>query len=192
MDDWLEWAKVTGGVLGAGTLATAAKLYHDRIVAGKDTELLIKQAEIARINADLAKAEARARNAGADATPEQRDLGRLREQLTDLVEQLAKTLHAQAATLYVPIFPARDDALDFPRGFAFVAVYNVNPEAAAAILKMRLVETWTIVGECWSKGAVIGDNQLQANVRHVASYDKQSGFTHCTRCSPRCTGRADR
>ncbi|MGH8077625.1 MAG: hypothetical protein ACREPE_09915, partial [Lysobacter sp.] len=176
MDDWLEWAKIAGGVLGAGSVATAAKLYHDRIVAGKNTELLIKDAEIARVRADLAKAEARAKSAGEDATPDQRDLSKLREQLSDLVEQLARTMNAQAASLYVPIFPARDEDVHFPRGFAFVAVYNTDPAAAAAILKMKLVETWTIVGECWSKGTVIGDNQLQANVRHVASYDKQSGF----------------
>lgn len=176
MDDWLEWAKIAGGVLGAGSVATAAKLYHDRIVAGKNTELLIKDAEIARMRADLAKAETRARNAGEDTTSDQRDLGKLRQQLTDLVEQLAKTMNAQAASLYVPIFTVRDDDAHFPRGFAFVAVHNNDAAAAAAILKMKLVETWTMVGECWAKGAVIGDNELQANVRHVASYDKQSGF----------------
>jgi class 3 adenylate cyclase len=177
MADWIEWAKVVGGVLGAGSVATAAKLYHDRIVAGKDTELLIKDAELARALADLAKAEARADSAGDAAAPEGRDLGSLRTRLTERVERLAGAMRAQAATLYVPIFPARDDATEFPRGFAFVAVYNIDPAAIAAILKMKLVEAWTIVGECWSKGAMVGDNHLQSNVRHVASYDKQSGFT---------------
>lgn len=177
MSEWIEWAKLGAGVLGAGFVATLAKLYHQRILAGKDTELRIKEAELARVRADLAKSEERLRHADQDASPDARDLARLREQLTERVERLAHAMDAQAASLYVPIYPAREDEGEFPRGFAFVAVYNADAAAAAAILRMKLVEAWTIVGECWSKGVAIGDNRLQANVRHVASYDQQSGFT---------------
>jgi class 3 adenylate cyclase len=115
-------------------------------------------------------------SAESTAIPWHRDLGKLRQQLGELVEHLAKSLGVQAASLYIPVLNERDDETSFPRAFAFVAVYNIDPVAAQAILKMRLVESWTIVGECWTKGTVVGDNALQGNVRHVASYDKQSGF----------------
>lgn len=176
MDEWIEYAKLAGGFVGAAGIATMAKLYHDRVVAGKDTELRLKDAEIVRIQAELAKVQSQVRDADGDATTDQRDLARLRSQLMELVERLAKALGAQAASLYVPIFSTHDDRFEFPRGFAFVAAYNVDPAATEAILRMKLVETWTVVGECWTKGAVLSDNALQDNVRHVASYDQQSGF----------------
>jgi class 3 adenylate cyclase len=71
----------------------------------------------------------------------------------------------------------RDEAAESPRGFAFVAVYNADTTAAKAIRDMKMVESWSVVGECWDKGSVISDNDLQANVRHMASYDNKSGFT---------------
>jgi class 3 adenylate cyclase len=174
MADWIEYAKIIGGFVGAAGIATVAKLYHGKVVAGKDTELTVKDAEIARLRSDLARAETRTQS--EEAFPGQRDLAKLRGQLADSVERLAKSLDAQAASLYIPVYSVHDDQAEVPRGFAFVAVYNVDPSAANAILRMKLVETWTVVGECWVKGTVLGDNELQANVRHVASYDKQSGF----------------
>ena len=176
MVDWIEYAKIAGSFVGAIGIGTVAKLYHDRVVAGKDTELAIKEAEIARIRADLGKAEARAHSAEAQAVPAHGDLSQLRSQLTEMIEGLAGTLHAQAASLYVPVFNAGDEHGVAPRSFAFVAAWNIDPDASAAILKMKLVETWTVVGECWDKGALIVSNNLQANARHVPSYDKQSGF----------------
>lgn len=174
--EWIEYAKIIGAFIGACGIATLAKLYHDKVVTGKDTELMIKDAEIARLRADVNKAESRAKGAEEERVPAHRDLVKLRLQLTDMIERLASTLHAQAASLYVPVFNAGDERGESPRSFAFVAAYNVDPGATAAILKMKLVEKWTVVGECWDKGMLIGSNDLQANVRHVASYDKQSGF----------------
>lgn len=176
MADWVEYAKIIGGFAGAIGISTLAKLYHDKVVAGKEIELKNKDAELARVRADLSRAEARAKNAEDSGSPGQRDLGKLREQLTEMVERLAKALDTQAATLYVPLFTAGDEEAEFPRGFAFVAVYNIDAKASAAILRMKLVESWSIVGECWAKGTMMEDNALQANVRHVASYDAQSGF----------------
>lgn len=176
MADWVEYAKIIGGLVGAIGISSLAKLYHDKVIAGKEIELKNKDAELARIRAELTRAESRAKNAEDATSPGQRDLGKLREQLTEMVERLAKTLNAQAATLYVPLFTAGDQEAEFPRGYAFVAVYNIDPDASAAILRMKLVESWTIVGECWAKGMMMEDNALQANVRHMASYDAQSGF----------------
>ncbi len=176
MADWVEYAKIIGGFAGAIGISTLAKLYHDKVIAGKEIEIKNKEAELARIRADLSRAESRAKNAEDSASPGQRDLGKLREQLTEIVERFAQTLGAQAATLYVPLFTAGDEEAEFPRGFAFVAVYNIDANASAAILRMKLVEGWTIVGECWAKGAMMEDNTLQANVRHVSSYDALSGF----------------
>jgi class 3 adenylate cyclase len=174
--EWIEYAKMAGAFVGALGIATLAKLYHDKVVAGKDTELTIKDAELARVRADLAKAETRAQSAEQDAVPAHRDLTRLRSQLTEMLERLAQTLHAQAASLYIPVFNAGDERGVSPRSFAFVAACNIDPAATAAILRMKLVEAWTVVGECWDKGALIVSNNLQANARHIPSYDKQSGF----------------
>ena len=176
MADWLEYVKIIGGFAGAIGISTLAKLYHDKVVAGKEIELKNKDAEITRIRADLLRAESRAKSAEESTGPGQRDLAKLREQLTEIVERLAKTLNAQAATVYVPLYTVDDEEAGFPRGFAFVAVYNIDPSATLAVFKMKLVEGWSIVGECWAKGAVIEDNQLQDNIRHIASYDAQSGF----------------
>lgn len=176
MIEWIEYAKIAGAFIGACGIATLAKLYHDKVVAGKDTELKIKEAEITRLEADLLKVRSRVKSAEEDSVPGHRDLIRLRAQLTEMIESLAGTLRAQAASLYIPVFNAGDEKTASPRSFAFVAAWNMDPGATAAILKMKLVESWTIVGECWDKAALIGSNNLQANVRHVASYDKQSGF----------------
>ncbi|OOG41899.1 hypothetical protein B0E51_04825 [Rhodanobacter sp. C05] len=176
MIDWIEYAKVAGAFVGACGIATMAKLYHDKVVTGKDTELAIKDAEITRLRADVLKAESHAQTAADADVPAHRDLLKLRTQLTGMIEQLAGTLHAQAASIYIPVFNAGDEKAESPRSFAFVAAFNIDPGATAAILKMKLVETWTVVGECWDKATLIGSNKLQANVRHVASYDKQSGF----------------
>lgn len=176
MTDWMEYAKLAGGFVGALGLATIAKLYHDKVVAGKETELLNKDAEIDRIRADLARAEARLKNTEAAPGLDQGNLARLCDQLNELVERLARTINVQAASLYIPVYTARDDGNGYPRAFAFVAVYNIDPGAAAAIMRMKVVEAWTVVGECWAKDTVIVDNELQANTRHVASYDKESGF----------------
>ena len=176
MIEWIEYAKIAGAFIGAGGIATLAKLYHDKVVTGKDTELKIKDAEITRLQADLLRAQSRVRSAEEDSAPAHRDLIRLRAQLTEMVERLAGGLRAQAASLYIPVFNAGDEKAASPRSFAFVAAWNIDPGATAAILKMKLVETWTVVGECWDKATLIGSNNLQANVRHVTSYDKQSGF----------------
>lgn len=176
MADWIEYAKIAGAFVGAGGVATLAKLYHDKVVAGKSNEIRLREAEIDRLRNDLVKAENRARTAEQDSSPGQRDLGKLRDQLTEILERLAAALPAQAASLYVPVVNAHDDGSEVPRGFAFVAVHNDDAAAASAILRLKLVEGWTIVGECWTRGTVLADNELQTNVRHVASYDKQSGF----------------
>ena len=81
MVEWLEYAKLAGAFVGALGIATLAKLYHDKVVAGKDTELAIKAAEVARLQADLGKAEARAHDAEQVGVPASRDLARLRSQL---------------------------------------------------------------------------------------------------------------
>ena len=176
MVEWIEYAKMGGAFVGALGLATLAKLYHDRVVAGKDTELKIKDAELARVRADLGKAEARAQSAEQEAVPAHRDLTRLRSQLGEMLERLAQGMPAQAASLYIPLFHAGDERGSPPRSFAFVAAWNIDPAATAAILKMKLVESWTVVGECWDKGTPIAVNNLQVSFRHVPSYDKQSGF----------------
>lgn len=176
MVEWLEYAKLAGAVVGALGIGTLAKLYHDKVVAGKDTELAIKAAEVARLQADLGKAEARAHDAEQAAVPASGDLSRLRSQLSEMLERLASTMHVQAASLYIPLFNAGDERGAAPRSFAFVAAWNIEPAATAAILRMKLVESWTVVGECWDKGTPIVSNDLQGNVRHVPSYDKQSGF----------------
>ena len=176
MIEWIEYAKIAGAFIGACGIATLAKLYHDKVVTGKDTELKIKDAEITRLQADLLKAQSRVKSAEEDSAPAHRDLARLRVQLTEMVERLAGSLRAQAASLYIPVFNAGDERAASPRSFAFVAAWNIDPGATAAILKMKLVETWTVVGECWDKATLIGSNNLQANVRHITSYDKQSGF----------------
>ncbi len=160
MTDWMEYAKLAGGFVGALGLATIAKLYHDKVVAGKETELLNKDAEIDRIRADLARAEARLKNTEASPVLDQGNLARLRDQLNELVERLARTINVQAASLYIPVYTARDDGDGYPRAFAFVAAYNIDPGAAAAILRMKAVEAWTVVGECWAKDTVIVDNEL--------------------------------
>jgi class 3 adenylate cyclase len=174
--EWIEYAKAAGAFIGACGIATLAKLYHDKVVTGKDTELKIKEGEIARLQSDLLKAQTQAKSAEEHGAPAHRDLLVLRTQLTGMIEHLAAALHAQAASLYIPVFNAGDEKSASPRSFAFVAAWNTDPGATAAILKMKLVESWTIVGECWDKATLIGSNNLQANVRHVASYDKQSGF----------------
>ncbi len=176
MVEWIEYAKIAGAFVGALSIATLAKLYHNKVVAGKDTELKIKEAELARVRADLGKAEVRAQSAEQEVVPAHRDLTRLRSQLGELLERLAQAMQAQAASLYIPLFNAGDERGSAPRSFAFVAAWNIEPAAAAAILKMKLVESWTVVGECWDKGTPIAVNNLQGNVRHVPSYDKQSGF----------------
>ena len=176
MIEWLEYAKLGGAFVGALGVATLAKLYHDKVVAGKDTELAIKAAEVTRLQADLGKAEARAHDAEQAAVPASGDLTRLRSQLSEMLERLASTMHVQAASLYIPLFNAGDERGAAPRSFAFVAAWNIEPAATAAILRMKLVESWTVVGECWDKGTPIVSNNLQGNVRHVPSYDKQSGF----------------
>lgn len=176
MVEWIEYAKMAGAFVGALGIATLAKLYHDKVVAGKDTELKIKDAELARVRAELDKAQARAQSAEQDAVPAHRDLTRLRSQLGEMLERLAQAMQVQAASLYIPLFNAGDERGSAPRSFAFVAAWNIEPAATAAILKMKLVEAWTVVGECWNKGTPITVNNLQRNVRHVPSYDKQSGF----------------
>ena len=169
MSDWIEGLKLAGSLLGVGALGTIAKLYHGKVVEGKD-------AEIARIRAELLKAEQHAKAAADNPIPLQFDLARLRRQLTDAVEQLARDFHVQAASLYIPVFNARDDGAESPRGFAFVAAYNVDPAATEAILKIKLVEAWTIVGACWTNAGPLWTNELQSDVRHVVSYDKYSKF----------------
>lgn len=176
MVEWIEYAKMAGGFIGALGIATLAKLYHDKVVAGKDTELAIKAADLARVRADLGKAEARAQTAEQAAVPAHGDLTRLRGQLGEMLERLALAMGVQAASLYIPLFNAGDERGTAPRSFAFVAAWNMEPAATAAILKMKLVEAWTVVGECWDKGTPVVSNNLQDNVRHVPSYDKQSGF----------------
>lgn len=176
MIEWIEYAKMAGAFVGALGVATLAKLYHDKVVAGKDTELAIKAAELARLQADLGKAEARAKDAEQATVPATGDLTRLRSQLGEMLERLALSMQVQAASLYIPLFNAGDESGAAPRSFAFVAAWNIEPAATAAILRMKLVESWTVVGECWDKGTPIISNNLQGNVRHVPSYDKQSGF----------------
>ncbi|MEP7187015.1 MAG: GAF domain-containing protein [Rhodanobacter sp.] len=176
MVEWIEYAKLAGAFVGTLGIATLAKLYHDKVVAGKDTELKIKDAELARVRADLGKAEARAQSAEQEVVPAHRDLTRLRGQLGEILERLAQAMQVQAASLYIPLFNAGDERSIAPRSFAFVAAWNIDPAATAAILKMKLVESWTVVGECWEKGTPIAVNNLQGNARHVPSYDKQSGF----------------
>ncbi|MEO6799065.1 MAG: GAF domain-containing protein [Rhodanobacter sp.] len=176
MVEWIEYAKMAGAFVGALGIATMAKLYHDKVVAGKDNGLAIKTAELVRLQADLVKAEARAQDAEHAAVPAHGDLSRLRGQLGEMLERLALTMQVQAASLYIPLFNAGDERGTAPRSFAFVAAWNIEPAATAAILKMKLVESWTVVGECWDKGTPIVSNNLQSSVRHVPSYDRQSGF----------------
>lgn len=161
-------------------LATFAKLYHNRIVAAKDAELhakdrdlTMREQEAAGLRGELAAAREALVLRGADAATG--DLGKLSAQLTEWLDASAKTLGAQGASLYLP-FGSGDEAGDFPRGFAFVAVYNTDPSAARKARAIMLVENWTIVGQCWLHKQVTVDNALQKNQRHVASYDKQTGF----------------
>ena len=109
MVEWIEYARIAGAFVGALGIATLAKLYHDKVVAGKDTELKIKDAELARVRADLGKAEARAQSAEQDAVPAHRDLTRLRSQLGEMLERLAQAMQVQAASLYIPLFNAGDE-----------------------------------------------------------------------------------
>ena len=145
---------------GLALLATFAKLYHNRIVAAKDVELKAKDAELKAREHDLKSAEQAASGLRAElatarealvsrgADPSVGDLGKLDAQLTEWLAASAKTLGAQGASLYLP-FGSGDEAGDFPRGFAFVAVYNADPSAARKARAIRLVENWTIVGQCW-------------------------------------------
>ncbi len=178
MADWIETAKITAQVVGALGVAALAKLYHDRVVTEKNIALERKEAELDRAKDELNKALARA--ADAERLQQVRahaDLAVLRDQLAAQLERVAKSVSARAASLYVPVYSQNDEAAEAPRGFAFVAVYNAEAAAAKSIRDMKMVESWGVVGECWDKGSVIADNDLQANVRHMASYDKKSGFT---------------
>jgi class 3 adenylate cyclase len=157
-----------------GLLVALAKLYHNKIIAKKDLDLKQKEDELLRANSALAKAEARVKTANINVS--QKDLQSLRGQLESMVDDLARSVNAQAASLYIPVFSELAKQARAPRSFAFVAVCNDDPRATAAILKMKVVETWTIVGECWQKNTPVANNQLQSDTRHVKSYDAQSGF----------------
>lgn len=172
MSDWLNITNIIFGFIGAASalVVVVARLFHNKVVAGKDNE-------INSLKRDLAQAEARVQSADKNRSQSQQSLETLREQLNGKIEDLAKQFHAQAASLYIPIYTVHDKESKSPLGFAFVAVYNMNFEATKGVLKIKLVEEWTVVGECWAKGRGRVENELQANPRHVASYDQESKFT---------------
>jgi class 3 adenylate cyclase len=160
----------------AAIVALLAKLYHNKVVAQKEVVIEQKNSELARLTAAMARAEARVRDVEQAEALGDKSLSTLREKLTDLVESFADLVNAQAASLYIPIFSGSKERAKSPRCFAFAAAYNTDPKAAAAILKMKTVEIWTIVGQCWQSNSPVVQNDLQSDSRHVASYDSQSGF----------------
>lgn len=182
-DNFRAVAPVVLTVVGllCGMLGLMARLYHHKALEKKDIELQKKDVELESKNAELARAIAA--RAGAEARANRADnevhiseLPELQQQLQALIERLAESVNAQAASLYIPVFTDLTRQANAPRSFAFVAVFNESASAAAAILKMRVVEIWTIVGECWLKDTIIDNNELQQDARHLASYDTQSGF----------------
>lgn len=178
MVDWVEGAKVVAQIGGAIGIGVLAKLYHNRVIAKKDVELERKAAELDGIRSELKKAEARADDAEQlRKTRGHEDLAELRKQMETQLERVAQSLSARAASLYLPVYSQSDESEEAPRGFAFVAVYNADANATKAVRDFKMIESWGVVGECWDKGTVISDNDLQANVRHMASYDKSSRFT---------------
>lgn len=186
MNTFADFKAMIPAVLGivallSGMVGLIARLYHkgalekkDIELEKKDVELKNKDAELARAIAACAKADERANNAGNDVA--RNDLAVLQRQLQALVEGLAISVKAQAASLYIPVLSELTKQSNTPRSFAFVAVHNADPRAAAAIRKMGVVEIWTIVGECWQKNAAVANTQLQADTRHLKSYDAESGF----------------
>ena len=183
LDNFRAVAPVVLTVVGllCGMLGLMARLYHNKALAKKDIELQKKDLELETKNGELARALAARASAEARATRSDNEvhhseLPELQQQLQALVERLAESVNAQAASLYIPVFTDLTRQANAPRSFAFVAVFNESARAASAILKMRVVEIWTIVGECWLKDTLIDNNALQQDVRHMASYDSQSGF----------------
>lgn len=179
MNTFADFKAMIPAVLGivallSGMVGLIARLYHKGALEKKDVELKNKDAELARAIAACAKADERANNAGNDVA--RNDLAVLQRQLQALVEGLAISVKAQAASLYIPVLSELTKQSNTPRSFAFVAVHNADPRAAAAIRKMGVVEIWTIVGECWQKNAAVANSQLQADTRHLKSYDAESGF----------------
>lgn len=163
-------------------LGIFAKLYHNKKIAEKDTviiskdqNLTLREREISELRAQLTRLSqtTASRSEYADAG---HDLKALSEQLSVRIESMANVLGAQASSLYLPIYSDEENQ-EFPRGFAFVAAYNIQGDAAKKVMKMRIVENWTILGQCWAKKQPKLDNELQRNNRHVASYDKETGFT---------------
>ncbi len=158
-----------------------AKLYHNKAIEKKDIELKKKDVELEKKDAELSRAiaacaNAEARASRADNETLSKDLPGLQHQLQTLVEKLAVSVNAQAASLYIPVFTDLALQSNSPRSFAFVAVFNESPRAASAIMNLKIVEIWTVVGECWAKDTAIRNHQLQQDSRHLASYDSQSGF----------------
>jgi class 3 adenylate cyclase len=183
LDNFRAVAPVVLTVVGllCGMLGVMARLYHNKALAKKDIELQTKDLELEGKNAELARAiagraSAEARANRADVDVHKGDLPELQQQLQALVESLAELVNAQAASLYIPVFTDLTRQANAPRSFAFVAVFNESARSASAILKMRVVEIWTMVGECWMKDTLIANSELQQDARHLASYDAQSGF----------------
>lgn len=164
-----------------GLLGVFAKLYHNRKMAEKDTEIRNQSQSIDLLKRDISDLKARLDRVSQSTSIASNDAGSgsdlrlLSEQLSTRLESMANIIGAQAASLYLPVH-GDDESLDFPRGFTFVAAYNIQPGAAEKAMNIRIVENWTILGQCWAKKQPILENELQRSNRHVASYDKEIGF----------------
>ncbi len=170
---------IVGSIVGL--LGIFARLYHNKKIAEKDTEIKNKSQKAELLERDISELQARlarisqATSITSNDTGTGSDLKSLSERLSTRLESMANLMGAQAASLYLPIH-TDDEIEQFPRGFAFVAAYNIRSGAAEKAMKIRIVENWTILGQCWAKKQPLLENELQKSNRHVVSYDKEIGF----------------